>query len=155
MRIGLSRSRSGGLQRGVKRVKLAAMTKATIESVAPFFIVGDVERSLSFYRDNLGFTVEFQELDQQQTPFFAIVGRDSVMGFLKGSGTAAQNAKRYSWASWDAYFYVPDPDALAAEFEGRGVSFTSPLQDTHDGLRGFEVTDPDDYVLFFGRPRQV
>ena len=26
--------------------------------------------------------------------------------------------------------------------------------DTHDGLRGFELTDPDGYVLFFGRPRE-
>ncbi len=27
-----------------------------------------------------------------------------------------------------------------------------PLKDTHDGLRGFEIRDPDGYVLFFGRP---
>jgi hypothetical protein len=27
------------------------------------------------------------------------------------------------------------------------------LKDTDDGLRGFEITDPDGYVLFFGRPR--
>jgi hypothetical protein len=26
------------------------------------------------------------------------------------------------------------------------------LQDTSSGLRGFEITDPDGYVLFFGRP---
>jgi hypothetical protein len=42
---------------------------------------------------------------------------------------------------------------LAAEFLERGTAFRSPLQDTHDGLRGFEITDPDGYVLFFGRPR--
>jgi len=30
-----------------------------------------------------------------------------------------------------------------------------PLKDTHDGLRGFEICDPDGYVLFFGRPRQI
>jgi hypothetical protein len=28
-----------------------------------------------------------------------------------------------------------------------------PFKDTHDGLRGFEVTNPDGYVLIFGRPR--
>ena len=31
--------------------------------------------------------------------------------------------------------------------------FSVPLEDTHDGLRGFEICDPDGYVLFFGRPR--
>jgi catechol 2,3-dioxygenase-like lactoylglutathione lyase family enzyme len=29
------------------------------------------------------------------------------------------------------------------------------FKDTHDGLRGFEVFDPDGYVLFFGRPRNT
>jgi uncharacterized glyoxalase superfamily protein PhnB len=53
----------------------------------------------------------------------------------------------------DAFVYVPDPDALAAEFAGHGATFSEPLKDTHDGLRGFEITDPDGYVLFFGRPR--
>jgi hypothetical protein len=27
--------------------------------------------------------------------------------------------------------------------------------DSHDGLKGFEIKDPDGYVLFFGRPRQA
>lgn len=132
------------------------MTNATIESVSPFFIAGDVERSVAFYRDKLGFTLVFQETESpQQTPFFAIVSRDNVMLFLKGSGAALPNPKRYSWARWDAYFLVPDPDALAAELEGRGVTFSDVLKDTHDGLRGFELQDPDGYVLFFGRPQAV
>jgi catechol 2,3-dioxygenase-like lactoylglutathione lyase family enzyme len=129
------------------------MTNPTIESVSPFFIAGDVERSVAFYRDELGFTLVFQETEPpRNTPFFAIVSRDNVMLFLKGSGAALPNAKRYGWARWDAYFLVPDPDALAAEFEGRGVRFSESLKDTHDGLRGFELNDPDGYVLFFGRP---
>jgi len=45
-----------------------------------------------------------------------------------------------------------DPDALAAEFAALGAAFSAPLKDTHDGLRGFEICDPDGYVLFFGRP---
>jgi hypothetical protein len=56
-------------------------------------------------------------------------------------------------ARWDAYVYVPDPDALAAEFSSRNVEFFDALKDTHDGLRGFELKDADGYVLFFGRPR--
>lgn len=56
-------------------------------------------------------------------------------------------------ARWDAYVYVPDPDALAAEFASRNVEFSEPLKNTHDGLRGFELKDADGYVLFFGRPQ--
>ena len=123
--------------------------------MSPFFIAGDVERSVAFYRDQLGFTLVFQETEPpRNTPFFAIVSRDNVMLFLKGSGAALPNAKRYAWARWDAYFLAPDPDGLAAEFESRGVSFSESLKDTHDGLRGFELRDPDGYVLFFGRPAE-
>src|SRR5213076_3164894 len=58
------------------------------------------------------------------------------------------NNKREPAARWDAYLYVPDPDALAAEFASRNVEFSEPLKDTHDGLRGFELKDCDGYVWF-------
>jgi hypothetical protein len=63
------------------------------------------------------------------------------------------NHSRHAHMRLDAFVYVEDPDALAAELSGRGVGFSAPLKDTHDGLRGFEIRDPDGYVLFFGRPR--
>jgi hypothetical protein len=40
-------------------------------------------------------------------------------------------------ARWDAYLYVPDPDALAAEFASRNVEFSEPLRDTDDGFARF------------------
>ena len=130
------------------------MPKA-IASISPCFIVKGVAQSIAFYRDKLGFEVMFQQTaPRDQDPFFAIMLRDSAMIFLKGSGDPLPNRKRYSWSPWDAYVGVPDPDALAAEFTGHGATLSRPLQDTHDGLRGFEVTDPDGYVLFFGRPRE-
>jgi hypothetical protein len=55
-------------------------------------------------------------------------------------------------ARWDAYLQVPDPDALAAEFESRNVELFQPVKDD-EYLRGFEVKDADGYMLFFGRRR--
>jgi hypothetical protein len=49
--------------------------------------------------------------------------------------------------------FLTDPDGLAEGFAARGVRFHRPIQDTDDGLRGFEVRDGDGYVLFFGRPK--
>ena len=63
------------------------------------------------------------------------------------------NYKREPAHNWDAYVSVPDPDALAAEFVSRGLQFSEPLQDTHDGLRGFVLMDADGYGLFFGCTR--
>ncbi len=123
-----------------------------IEGIAPFFIVRHVSTALSFYCEKLGFEIEYQEPEVE--PFFAIVRRDAVMIFIKQVAVdPLPNYKRDREARSDAYASVPDPDALAAEFASRGISFSSPLQDTHDGLRGFELEDADGHVLFFGRPR--
>jgi catechol 2,3-dioxygenase-like lactoylglutathione lyase family enzyme len=129
------------------------MPRAAISSISPSFIVRNVAAAISFYRDMLGFEVEHQHPDSD--PFFAIVRRDSSMIFLKSVGVEpVPNYTRHKFARLDAYVSVPDPDVLAAEFAARGVKFSSPLQDTHDGLRGFELQDADGYVLFFGRPRE-
>lgn len=129
------------------------MAQATISSISPSFIVRDVSAAISFYRDMLGFEIEYQ--DPENEPFFAIVRRDRAMIFIKSVGVEpVPNYKRHQFARLDAYVSVPDPDALAAEFASRGVKFSSPLQDTHDGLRGFELLDADGYVLFFGHPRE-
>jgi len=129
------------------------MARPTTTAISPFFIVSDVDHTIAFYREKLGFETMFQEPDRN--PFFAIIRRDGAQLFLKSdeSVTPLPNPKRHPSMRWDAYVYAPDPDALAAEFVDHGAAFSAPLEDTHDGLRGFELTDPDGYVLFFGRPR--
>jgi catechol 2,3-dioxygenase-like lactoylglutathione lyase family enzyme len=128
------------------------MTRPEIAGISPLFIVQDMAATLPFYRDRLGFEVVFRE--PVDAPFFGIVRRDSAMIMFKDVGVAPlPNCRREPAARWDAYLNVPDPDALAAEFASRHVDFSEPLKDTHDGLRGFELKDPDGYVLFFGRPR--
>jgi len=127
------------------------MTPARLGAIAPSFIVGNVTRTIAFYRDQLGFGTMFQ--DPERDPFFAIVRRDDVMIFVKSGGAPAQpNWTRDASIKWDAYVYVPDPDALAAEYAGRSVAFHRPLGMTSERLWGFEVDDPDGYRLFFGRP---
>jgi catechol 2,3-dioxygenase-like lactoylglutathione lyase family enzyme len=129
------------------------MTRPAINGIAPFFIVRNAAAAVAFYRDKLGFDVIYQE--PEHDPFFAIVCRGGAMLMVKKVEVDPEpNSTRDPAARWDAYVNVSDPDALAAEFTSRGVVFSVPLQDTHDGLRGFELKDADGYVLFFGRPRQ-
>ncbi len=122
-------------------------------TITPFFIIRDMASTLAFYRERLGFEVAY--LAPAEEPFFAIVRRDGVQLMVKVIAEDVPplpNWRRHPWASWDAFVYVPEPDALAAELATRGVPLRAPLADTEDGLRGFEVEDPDGYVLFFGRP---
>ena len=128
------------------------VTQTEIGGVSPFFIVRNVPAALAFYRDQLGFEITFQGPSDDDI-FFGIVQRGRAMIMFKDVDIdPLPNRQREAGARWDAYVYVPDPDALAAEFASRNVEFLEPLRNTHDNLRGFELKDADGYVLFFGRP---
>jgi catechol 2,3-dioxygenase-like lactoylglutathione lyase family enzyme len=132
------------------------MANAAIAGITPFFIVNHVPTALAFYRDKLGFEVTFEGPEPADI-FFGIVRRDRAQILFKAVGVPpipnhTRDVKQ-GIARWDAYVDVPDPDALAAEFDSRQVEFFQPLTDTDDGLRGFEVQDADGYILFFGRTR--
>jgi uncharacterized glyoxalase superfamily protein PhnB len=133
------------------------MNKTAIVSISPFFIVKNVPAAMKFYVDSLGFEITFQGPTEDDI-FFGIVQRGGAMIMMKEIGVdPIPNYTRdikQGHAPWDAYCYVPDPDALAAEFAGRGVKFWTDLMDNSDDLRGFEVQDIDGYVLYFGRPNE-
>jgi catechol 2,3-dioxygenase-like lactoylglutathione lyase family enzyme len=139
------------------------MTRATISSISPFFIVANVTATLAFYRDLLGFEVTFRR-PSPDDEFFGIVRRDGAMIIFKALGEIVDdkevavgpvpNFTRTPAFSWDAYLEVPDPDALATEFASRGVPFAVPLTDRgEDGVRGFVIKDIDGHGLFFGNHR--
>jgi uncharacterized glyoxalase superfamily protein PhnB len=128
--------------------------RGVIGTMAPYFIVSDVTRSLDFYVGQLGFESIYQ-IDETK-PFFAVLRRDGAMLFLRSEDgfDAVPNPSRHPTFAWDGYSYTPDPDALAAEIAARGATFSKPLENNSSGLRGFELTDPDGHVLFYGRPLQ-
>ena len=136
---------------------MATQTVAKLHAIAPFFIVDSLQPSLDFYKSKLGFEVAYRGGgDSSDKDFWGMVQRDGVMLMLKAIAPEIHpepNHSRHEWARWDAYVYTPDPDALYAEYVERQVPIHSPLADTSDGLRAFEITDNSGYVLCFGRPR--
>jgi len=132
------------------------MTNQAIHCIAPCFIVRNVPAALAFYRDFLGFEITYQGPSEDDI-FFGIVERGAAMIMMKAVGVEpvpnhTRDVKQ-GIMRWDAYMYVPDPDALAAEFASRNVEFFLPICNNDDGLRGFEVRDADGYLLYFGRPK--
>lgn len=124
-----------------------------LNSIAPFFIVASLQKSVDFYTAKLGFELRYAGPDD--TPFFAMVGRDDISIMLKEIGAGIQpvpNHTLHEWARWDAFIHVSDPDALFETYRAKGVVFRQSIHNDDDGLRGFEVTDADGYVLFFGHP---
>ncbi|WCT11908.1 VOC family protein [Mucilaginibacter jinjuensis] len=119
--------------------------------VSPFLIVANLRESVSFYIDKLKFKILY--IGPEEEPYFAMIGRGPISLMLKSSGEPLPNHTRYNWARWDAFISVSDPDALYEEYRAAGVVFSQTLQDDTDGLRGFELSDTDGYILFFGRPK--
>jgi catechol 2,3-dioxygenase-like lactoylglutathione lyase family enzyme len=82
--------------------------------ISRFFIVSNVDQTIAFYRDKLGFETRFQEPDRD--PFFAIIGRAGAQILVKSDKDVSPlpNPKRHPSMKWDAFIYAPDPDALEA-----------------------------------------
>lgn len=121
--------------------------------VAPCFIVASLQDSVSYYTGKLGFQISYTGPDDD--PFFAIVVRDKISIMLKAIAPDIKpipNHTRHRYARLDAFIYASDPDVLYEEYRAKGLSFKQPIMDDDDNLRGFEITDADGYVLFFGRP---
>jgi catechol 2,3-dioxygenase-like lactoylglutathione lyase family enzyme len=119
-----------------------------LASIRPSFIVKDLQASISYYCERLGFQLDFQGPDDG--PFWAGVSRDGIGIMLKAVGSDVlpiPNHTRHEWGPSDADIYSMDPDALFDEFSRRGASFAKKLSFIEEGLWGFAVTDADGYVL--------
>jgi catechol 2,3-dioxygenase-like lactoylglutathione lyase family enzyme len=119
-------------------------------AISPFFIVADLQASVAYYIDRLGFTLDFQGPDADV--YYAGVRREAAHIMLKAivpEVLPQPNHTRHGWARWDAYIYTMDPDVLYTEFKERGATFVKELSFIDDGLWGFEVQDADGYIIAF------
>ena len=125
-----------------------------LTSISPFFIVENLQASIAYYIERLGFELDFQGPDDDVS--YGRVSRDGIGIMLKAilpDVLPQPNHTRHEWARWDAYIYTQDPDTLYDELKRRGASFVKELSFIDQGLWGFEVTDADGYVLAFFRVR--
>jgi catechol 2,3-dioxygenase-like lactoylglutathione lyase family enzyme len=95
-------------------------TNRNLVSISPFFIVKDLQVSIAYYVDRLGFELDFQ--GPEGDAYYAGVKRDGIGIMLKAilpDVLPCPNHTRHEWARWDAYIYTLDPDALFDEFSRR------------------------------------
>jgi len=136
-----------------QRLNAAGATR-NLTLINPFFIVKDLQSSISYYIERFGFQLDYQ--GPADDPFYGRVSRDGIGIMLKAilpDVPPQPNHTRHEWARWDAFIYTLDPDALFHEFSRRGASLVKELSFIDKGLWGFEVTDVDGYVLAFARVR--
>jgi catechol 2,3-dioxygenase-like lactoylglutathione lyase family enzyme len=118
---------------------------ATVETAAPQFLVDDLDRSLAFYRERLGFSEDFV-----YEGFYACVSRDGAPIHLKcAPKLEAERAHRKAEEHLDAYLAVFGVRELCEQLTERGAPITKPLEERPWGVVDFYVEDPDGYILCF------
>ena len=119
---------------------------AQLSAISPQFLVDDLERSTHFYREYLGFKIDFV-----YQGFYAGISRDQIDIHLKcADKTVEDRHHRKANEHLDALVQVQGIDNLYAEFKGKGLKPLKELGDRPWGLRDFYVEDPDGYIICFG-----
>ena len=127
-----------------------------LKQVSPLLQVRDLEKSVSFYRQQLGFQTGSIEGG------FSAIRRDDCLIFLaqKTKNTDVTNkaarAVDDGWCNYDLHIHCQPGtlDALYEEFRANGVTMLEcfkggPVTRSY-GIRDFSVIDPDGYDLVFG-----
>jgi catechol 2,3-dioxygenase-like lactoylglutathione lyase family enzyme len=121
---------------------------AKLTGIAPQFLVDDLDAATAYYRDRLGFVLDFC-----YESFYASVSRDGVAIHLKcAPKTVADRAHRRHHEHLDAYIGVLGAASLHTEFQSRGAHITKPLEERPWSARDFYVEDLDGYILCFSEP---
>jgi catechol 2,3-dioxygenase-like lactoylglutathione lyase family enzyme len=129
--------------------KQMAVADPTLTGIAPQFLVDDLRRSIEYYRQQLGF-----ELDFVYENFYASVTRGGCAIHLKEAAkTESDRSHRRQHEHLDAFIAVTNAGALHDELQGRGAVITRPLEVRPWSARDFYVEDPDGYILCFSESR--
>ena len=117
---------------------------------APYFPVSNVEQSMTFYKEILGFRCEYSGGTPLQ---FAICSRDGFPIMLRKVSEPefiVPNEKQ--GGTWDAFFWVSDAQALHSELKSKGVDIVyGPLIQEAYQMNEFAIRDCDGHVLGFGQ----
>ena len=120
-------------------------------SLTPNLIVADVERSMAFYRDLLGFTVE-QTVPDAPPLVFAIVRSGPVEVYLNAPGPAVEEYPAFKdrpiGGTLTLFIRLTGIRAAYDALRAR-VNVVMPLEKKWYGVTEFAISDPDGYLITF------
>ena len=134
-------------KRAPARKKPAATSKGlALADASPGFTVNDLQKSLAYYRDVLGFAVEEKwERDGKLMGVSLVAGKVS---FMIGQDDWQKGRDRKKGEGFRIYCETSgDVDALARGIEKRGGVLDAQPADQSWGYRDFSLTDPDGFKI--------
>lgn len=124
--------------------------------ITPNLLVGDMEASLRFYRDMLGFTVS-QTVPETAPFIFSWMKKDDAELFLNQQqkpqpGQPNPLAGRPLGGTLSMYMPMKGIEELLKKVEEHGIKIAIPLHKEFYGMTEFAVFDPDGYLIIFAQP---
>jgi lactoylglutathione lyase len=121
------------------------------KKLTPNLLVANLERSLAFYVDTLGFARSMTV--PEQSPFvFAAVTSGSIEIFVNDAATAVKEYPAFVGkpigATGTMFIEVEGVDAIHDRVKSR-VKIVMPIVTQFYGMREFAIEDPDGYVITF------
>jgi uncharacterized glyoxalase superfamily protein PhnB len=130
-----SPKKSGGL----------AMTDAS-----PSFTVNDLEKSLAWYRNVVGFAID--EKWERDGKLMGVSLQAGDVTFMIGQDDWQKGRDRRKGEAFRIYCGTKqDVDAIAAAIQARGGMLDTPPTDQPWGSRDFSMTDPDGFKITIGK----
>jgi catechol 2,3-dioxygenase-like lactoylglutathione lyase family enzyme len=129
-----------------------AVTRArpVLESAIPVLFVANVQVSAEFFRDRLGFAIDFLH---GNPPFYGSVSRGDARLHLRFvlEPVFAPGAREREDGLLSAFIGVDNVQSLFGEYKAAGVEFAQPLRKEPWGASAFIVLDPDgNWICFAG-----
>ena len=110
---------------------------------ASIFSASEIKKSITFYTQQLGFSLEFEWGDPVS---YAVLRSEDVSLHLSqidpDQSIQASGSK--------LYIFVYDVEALYTEYQHRGIQVLESLTQHEYGMKDFSIHDPDKNLLIFG-----
>ena len=119
---------------------------AVVRQLWPLLFVQDIQRSVGFYRDRLGFTLAGQA-DAQGRMFWCRLERGGSSIMLQ-QAEAEDGPAQWRGHGVGFYFICDDADSMYAELTSRGLQLDPPKVADY-GMKQLFVPEPDGYSICF------
>jgi uncharacterized glyoxalase superfamily protein PhnB len=141
--------KSGSAHARIRRVR------TPLTMMWPTLTVRNVDASLAFYRDKLGFEVDLHLRDDKGSVFLGSVEvGDTVIMFESPDPREPLVVNRGSRSGVTLTILLPDDhdiDTFYTDLHAKGVRICNDIGDRPWGHRNFSIRDPDGYCLIFAR----
>lgn len=111
---------------------------------AVIFPVSDLDKSIDFYTEKLGFEKTFE---WGEPIYYAVVKRGGVGIHLTKRSDGIRPSKYHR----ALYVFVNDIDKVYDELRNQDIRIVNDIKDRDYKMKDFDIEDPDGFIITFGK----